>query len=325
MKTKIFASALIAGAFMAAPVAAQKVVSVATNPQGTLGFLTGIAVAKVVTAKTDVTARAQPMAGSSAYLPMLDRGEIHFGFTNGGELQHAAEGVGTFAGKKQGNLRTIGVMFPLRSGIGVVGDTGLTKISDLKKFKGKRAPTKYTALAIIQDFIAAGMANGGVSYADFKGVPVSGLAKGALALGQGKVDLAWVPVGSGLAKKINNQLRNRGGLRYLDLDPSPEALARFKKVAPALRLRKISNTKIAGIKQPTHVAEMDYIMLTGKSTSEDLVYRVTKALIAHQKDLGKAFGAFKRNKVAQMGMVKETPYHPGAIRALKEAGIKVNM
>jgi len=325
MKTRIFVSALAAAMLTAGAASAQKVVAVATNPQGTLGFLTGIAVAKVVTAKTDITARAQPMAGSSTYLPMLDRGEIHFGFTNCGELQHAADGVGTFAGKKQGNLRALGIMFPLRSGVAVVGDTGLTKIADLQKFKGKRAPTKYTALAIIQDFIAAGMANGGVSYKDFKGVPVSGLAKGALALGQGKVDLAWVPVGSGLGKKINNQLRNRGGIRYLDLDPSPDALARFKKVSPALRLRLIKNTKIAGIKAPTHVAEMDYIMLTGKSTSEELVYKVTKALIAHQTDLGKAFGAFKRNKVAQMGTVKETPYHPGAIRALKEAGIKVNM
>ncbi|MEK9683276.1 MAG: TAXI family TRAP transporter solute-binding subunit [Rhodospirillaceae bacterium] len=325
MRSKIFGATVFALVLVASAASAQKVVSVATNPQGTLGFLTGIAVAKVVTAKTDVTARAQPMAGSSTYLPMLNRGEIHFGFTNGGELQHAAGGVGTFAGKKQGNLRAIGVMFPLRSGVAVVADTGLVKIADLQRFKGKRAPTKYTALAIIQDFIAAGMANGGVSYADFKGVPVSGLAKGALALGQGKVDIAWVPVGSGLAKKINNQLRNRGGIRYLDLDPSPEALARFNKVSPALRLRKLSNTKIAGIKAPTHVAEMDYIMLTGKQTSEDLVYRVTKALIKHQKDLGKAFGAFKRNKVAEMGMVRETPYHPGAIKALKEAGIKVNM
>ena len=322
MKKNVFFSVL-AAASVTAGIAAAQVVSVATNPQGTLGYRTGIAVAKVVTAKTDVTARAQPMAGSSTYLPMLDRGEINFGFTNGGELQHAADGVGTFAGRKQPNLRTVAVMFPLRSGVAVVGDTGLTKISDLQKFKGKRAPTKYTSLAIIQDFIAAAMINGGVSYADFKGVPVSGLAKGALALGQGKVDLAWVPVGSGLAKKINNQLRNRGGMRYLDLDTSPAAHARFKKAAPALTLRKIVNTKLAGIKQPTHVAEMSYIMLTGKKTNEALVYKVTKALIKHQKDLGKAFGAFKRNKKAGMGSVKETPYHPGAIRAYKEAGIKV--
>lgn len=323
MQNRLFVGTLC-GTVLASGIALAQVVSVVTNPQGTLGYRTGIAVAKVVTSKTRVTARAQPMAGSSTYLPMLNRGEIHFGFTNGGELQHAAAGIKTFAGKKQADLRTIGVMFPLRSGVAVVGNTGLIKIADLQRFKGKRAPTKYTSLAIIQDFIAAGMANGGVSYKDFKGVPVSGLAKGALALGQGKVDLAWVPVGSGLAKKINNQLRNSGGMRYLDLDPSPTALSRFKEVAPALRLRLIKNTKIAGIKKPTHVAEMDYIMLTGKSTKEKLVYTVTKALIQHQEDLGKAFGAFKRNKVNQMGMVKETPYHPGAIRALREAGIKVH-
>ena len=124
MKTVTFVTTLSA-AVLTASMATAQVVSVATNPQGSLGYRTGIAVAKVVTAKTEITARAQPMAGSSTYLPMINRGEINFGFTNGGELQHAADGVGTFAGRKQPNLRMIGVMFPLRSGVAVVNDTGL--------------------------------------------------------------------------------------------------------------------------------------------------------------------------------------------------------
>ena len=76
MKKNVFFS-VFAVASVTASLAVAQVVSVATNPQGTLGYRTGIAVAKVVTAKTDVTARAQPMAGSSTYLPMLDRGEIY--------------------------------------------------------------------------------------------------------------------------------------------------------------------------------------------------------------------------------------------------------
>jgi len=322
MKTVTFVTTLSA-AVLATSMATAQVVSVATNPQGSLGYRTGIAVAKVVTAKTEITARAQPMAGSSTYLPMINRGEINFGFTNGGELQHAADGVGTFAGRKQPNLRMIGVMFPLRSGVAVVNDTGLKKIADLQNFKGKRVPTKFTSLAILEDFLGAAFINGGVSFKDFKTVPVSGLAKGALALGSGKVDVAWVPVGSGLAKKINNQLRNRGGIRYLDLDKSTGPYAKFRKAAPALTLVKISNKKIAGIHEPTHVVQMTYVMLTHNKTTNDMAYKVTKALINHQADLGKSFGAFRRNKRDQMGTVTDTPYHAGAIKAYKEAGIKV--
>ena len=322
MKSTIYVSAF--GAFLIAASASHaQVYSVATNPQGSLGYRTGIAVAKVVTAKTDITARAQPMAGSTTYLPMMNRGEIDFGFTNGGELQHAADGVGTFKGRKQTNLRMIGTMFPLRSGVAVVTDTGLTKISDLQKFKGKRIPSKFTSLAIVEDFMRAVLANGGVKFDDFAHVPMSGLAKASLGLGSGKVDVSWVPVGSGLARKINNQLRNRGGIRYLDLDTSPAAYARFKKIAPALTLVKVSNKKFPGIHEPTHVVEMAYVMLTHNKTTNALAYKVTKALINHQQDLGKSFGAFKRNKRGLMGSVTEATYHPGAVKAYKEAGITV--
>ena len=324
MKLRLLAAACAASIGLTTAASAQ-VVGVATNPQGSLGYLTGIAVAKVVTAKSGgVTVRAQPMGGSTAYIPMVDRGEVVFGFTNGGELQHAYNGVGTFEGKKQGDLRIVSAMFPLRSGVAVVADSGLKKISDLKNYKGKRVAGEYTALAIIQDFVAAGLANGGVSYADFNKVPVSGLIKGVTALGEGKVDVAWVPVGSGAARKINVQLKSRGGIRYLDLDPSPEALARFKKVMPALDIVMESNTKMPGVPEPTHVAQMAYIMVTSAKTNPDLVYKVTKTVIENQPELVKALGAFRRNKKDEMGTLDLAPYHPGAIKAFKEAGMKVN-
>ena len=42
-------------------------------------------------------------------------------------------------------------MFPLRTGIVVVRDSGLKSIYDLKKYKGKRITAKYTSLSIIVD------------------------------------------------------------------------------------------------------------------------------------------------------------------------------
>jgi TRAP transporter TAXI family solute receptor len=323
MKSVLFTSA-VAALIATTGLANAQVYSVATNPQGSLGYRTGIAVAKVVTAKTDITARAQPMGGSTTYLPMINRHEIDFGFTNGGELKHAADGVGTFKGRKLENIRMIGVMFPLRSGVAVVADSGLKKISDLQNYKGKKIPSKFTSLAIVEDFLKAALLNGGVKFEDFTHVPMAGLAKAALGLGSGRVDVSWVPVGSGLAKKINNQLRNRGGIRYLDLDTSEGPYNAFKKASyNALKLVKISNKKIAGIKEPTHVVEMTYVMLTHNKTTNELAYKVTKAVIENQKALGKSFGPFNRNKKAEMGTVPSPAYHPGAIKAYKEAGMKV--
>lgn len=322
MKTFVILTTAIGIVSALSTQAPAQVVGVATNPQGSLGYLTGIAVAKVVTATSGgVIARAQPMAGSTTYIPMLNRGEIAFGFTNGGELQHAYDGVGTFAGKKQSDLRIVANLFTLRSGIAVAADSGLKKIGDLKKFKGKRVSAEYTSLAIIQDFVAAGLANGGVSYEDFQKVPITGLAKGIFALGEGKTDVTWVPVGSGAARKINVQLKNRGGMRYLDLDPSPEAVARFKKVAPALDIVKETNTKMPGVPEPLHVAQMDYIMVTGAKTDPEVVYKIVKALAANRSMLVESLGAFRRGKSETMGAIKLAPHHPGALKAFKELGI----
>ena len=136
--------------------------------------------------------------------------------------------------------------------------------------------------------------------------------------------MSWVPVCSGLARKINNQLRNRGGIQYLDLDTSKGPYDLFRKASGgALKLVKVSNKKFPGIHKPTHVVEMAYVMLTHNKTTNELAHKVTKALIENQKDLAKSFGAFKRNKLDKMGMVPQTPYHPGAIKAFKEAGLNV--
>ena len=37
----------------------------------------------------------------------------------------------------------------------------------------------------------------------------------------------------------------------------------------------------------------------------------------------KSMGAFRRNKREQMGSITLAPYHPGAIKAYKELGIKI--
>lgn len=312
-----------AAAMAAAGLAAAQVVSVATNPQGSLGYRTGIAVAKVVTATTDITARTQPMAGSTTYIPMINRGEVPFGFSNGPEIMYAYSGTGTFQGRPNPNLRLMGTMFPLRTGIAVVADSGVKKIGDLARYKGKRITSEYTSLSIIQNFLAAGLANGGFSYADFRKVPVSGFAKGILALGEGKTDITWISLGSGAGRKVMTQLRRRGGWRYLDMDPSPEATARFEKLLPGGRIVLETNTKMPGIVEPTHIVQIQYNMLTHKDMDAEIVYKVTKALARNQEMLAKSMGAFRRNKLAEMASDAMAPYHPGAAKAFRELGIPI--
>jgi len=325
MKSFVFAASMAAIVGMSTAAAAEVAVF-ATNPQGSLGYRTGIAVAKTVTEKAPgITGRPQPMGGSTTYIPIVNRGEVNFGFTNGMEAYFAYRGIGTFKGRPHKDLRLVGRMFPLRTGLAAVADFGARSIYDLKKLKGKRLTSKFTSLSIIEMYIAATLANGNVSYDDFQKVPVSGFAKGVFALGEGKTDITWISLGSGAGRKVNTQLRNRGGFVYLDMDPAPDALARFKKIAPAADIVLESNTKMPGITKPTHIVQIDYVLFTHKNMAEETVYKITKALAQNQNHLASSMGAFRRTKPGSFGEPDVMPYHPGAIRALKELGLKVSM
>ncbi len=323
MKKLTFDTALV-GAVAFSGVAAAQVAVFATNPQGSLGYRTGIAVAKTVTAKADgITGRPQPMGGSTNYIPIVNRGEVDFGFSNGMETLYAYKGIGTFEGRPHPNLRMVGRMFPLRTGLATVADMGATSIHDLKKLKGKRIASQYTSLSIIEIFIKSALANANMSYADFKEVPVSGFAKGMFALGEGKADISWISLGSGAGRKVNTQLRGRGGFVYLDMDTSPEGYARFKKWMPAAKIVLESNTKMPGIKKPTHIVEIDYVLFTHKNVSEETVYKVTKALATNKAYLAKSMGAFNRLNPKTFAEPQMAPYHPGALKAIKELGLKM--
>lgn len=326
MKLLATATMLTAVVAMSAAASAQKVAVFATNPQGSLGYATGIAVAKTVTAKVDgITGRPRPMGGSTTYTPIINRGEVDFGFTNALEAYQAVAGLGSFKGRKQSNLRMIGQMFPLVAGLAVRSDLGVKSVDDLKKIKGKRVTSEYTSLATIEIWIKAALANGGMSYNDFKKVPVSGFVKGILALGEGKTDLTWISLGNGAGRKVQAQLRGSGGWNYVNLDPSPAAVARMQKVAPPGDIIKISNTKIPGVTGPTNLIKFGYILFTHKDADEDTVYKITKGLATNKAYLASAMGAFKRQPDGDFGVPGMMPYHPGAAKALKELGIKMGM
>ncbi len=323
MRILATSTALAATVLVSVPALAQNVVVFATNPQGSLGYRTGIAVAKTVTEKVDgVVGRPRPMGGSTTYIPIVNRGEVSYGFTNALEAHQAVAGKGSFKGRAQKNLRMIGRMFPLVAGVAVPADWGIKSMSQLKKYKGRKIASEYTSLTAIETWMAAALANGGLSYDDFERVPVSGFVKGIQALGEGKAEITWISLGSGAGRKANTQLRSRGGWVYLDLDPSPAAVARLQEVAPPGSLINIKNTKMPGIKGPTNIIQFDYVLFTHKDVSADEVYKITKGLATNKAHLASSMGAFNRIKEGTFGAPAMMPYHPGALKALKELGMK---
>lgn len=320
---KVLISASIACCFFATAAMAAEIVSIASGQPGSLGHNTGQAVAKIANQVAKITARTQPLAGTSAYVPVINRGEMSFGFVNAVEMEYAYKGTGNWEGRKNPDLRLVGVMFPLITGIAAPAKLEIRNVADLKKKASElKIASQYTADTTIAYYIMGALANGEMTYEDFKQVPVTNLVKGMEALGNGLVDVALVSLNSGAGKKANATLS--GGIRYISLDDSAEAVKRLKDFMPAASLVTLdANPNIPGLLEKSTIIKIPWVMITSKNESEDLVYRMTKVIAENYKKLGETFGAFKRGSAKEMAPAIDVPYHPGALRYYKEAGIPV--
>lgn len=128
---------------------------IAANPQGSLYYSVGAAVAGVVQQKAGFTARVQPMSGSSAYPPLLNRGEVEFGLMNAIDVGNAFDGILNFKGRTSPELRLVGVLFPITVGMAVPNDSPIQSIAEPK---GQRVPSQLTSqstIVFVQDAVLA--------------------------------------------------------------------------------------------------------------------------------------------------------------------------
>jgi TRAP-type uncharacterized transport system substrate-binding protein len=89
-------------------------------------------VAGVLQQKGGMAARVQPLSGSSAYTPLVNRGQVEFGLLNAVDVVNAYEGVDNFKDRKNPELRLVGVLFDIQNGIAVPNDSPAKSIKDLK-------------------------------------------------------------------------------------------------------------------------------------------------------------------------------------------------
>lgn len=324
MRLSRFAAAAAFALTGFAGMAEAQVVGIATDQQGSLGYSSGQAVAKVAVTVGNIQARVQPMAGTAAYVPMINQGDMEFGFANAVEVEYAYSGTGNFEGKAHPNLRMVGVVFPLKTGLMVAADKGINTIQDLKaKASDLRIASDYAASTIIKYYIMGALANGGMTYDDFKQVPVSSFVAGMQALGDDLVDVTLISLNSAGGKEAEAKLQSRGGIQYVSLDPSPEGVAQFRKYLRAASIIPAkANDKIPGLGKDANIIQIPWTFFTHKDTPDELVYNMTKLIAENNEALVETLGAYRGWSKDTMAPDSDVPYHPGALKYYKEAGIK---
>ncbi|MDA0367262.1 MAG: TAXI family TRAP transporter solute-binding subunit [Proteobacteria bacterium] len=300
------AATLIAGA------AAAQTVGIGTTKGGATAQ-TSTAIAQIVTEHSGLRMLPQPMGGTQQYIPMVNNGELEFGIANMMQTIMAYTGTGLSEGQKFDNLRLVATMMQFRIGLIVRADSDIHSVQDLK---GKRLPSGYSASPLFLAILDGMLANGGLTFDDVQKVPVTGLVPGINAFKEGKIDAVIGSVGAGF---VNDASAAVGGIRFVSFDPSPAAARAFSEKAPRTYLKEVA-PGLTGIDKPTQIMFFDYMLWAGKDVSDDVVYKITKAMHENEAQLHGFGPLWETHTSATMSKDQDMPYHPGAIKFYKEAG-----
>lgn len=303
-------------ALLVATLAHAQALGFGSAPQGTIGYNMSSAIAKAMAEGEGLQSRVQPYSGSSAVLPLVNSGEIDLAVCNVLEIEEATKGEGPYNGRKQANLRVLGVIFPLLSSLFVRKDSPVKSIADLK---GKRIPAGFSAQVTLDRIIDAVLANGGVERKDMRPVLVPNVIRGADDFVEGKIDGGFFALG---AAKVLEVHKSVGGIRFLPLSDDPQAVARMKKHMSYAYITEVKpGPAFAGVDTPTKLMAYDYLIAVGTHVKDDVAYKVAKAVYENKPKLVESLGAFRGFDPKAMNRAMPAAFHPGALKFYKEKGI----
>jgi uncharacterized protein len=306
---------LLAGLLFAPAVVFSQVVGLGTTPVGaTFQLATGVA--KVVSDKGGLQMRTQPMAGAAQYAPLVNRGDIDFGISNVPELHYLVKGEVIIDNRPSPDLRMVARLVPWYNGLVVKKDSPMRSVRDLK---GQPMPAGFTGNPLGRVLITGYLANAGMTFDDTRQVPVPSFPRMFDAFKQQQTAASIATIGMAQLKEWEAAL---GGVRFLQFDPSPAAVAAVTRHVPYSSVVEVKpGPGRTGVDTPTHMLVYDYALWANVRVPEDTVAKVAQALYDHPADIKATSPLWAEFDIAQLGRDVGLPYHPGAMKVYQAKGI----
>ena len=219
--------------------------------------------------------------------------------------------------KERPPLRMVMMGNKMPAGFLALKASGMTKISDLK---GKRATLKFGHYAAqftaSVNMVAAGL----VTDKDVTAVQSSNIPMGAQLLSDGVVDACF----GGSTVPAFRELDAAKGVRFLaHAEPTPEVEARLRAMYPGGTFMRVEpNPGMVGIPEPMWMIGNHNSVLSSTNIPDAVVYKFVKVIYENRQDLVQYAPDFKDwINEPPVNTYTCAPYHPGAIRFYKEAGL----
>jgi TRAP transporter TAXI family solute receptor len=309
------AAALACTFALAGTAQAQQFFRIGTGGTAGTYYPIGGMIANAVSVPGKIVATAQASNGSLANVNAVAGGSMESGFSQSDVATWAQKGTGIFEGKPNiPELRLIANLYPETVHVVVKKGSGIKSINDLK---GKRVALDEPGSGTLVNARLI-LAAYGIKETDIKPEYIKPNQAGD-KMKDGSLD-AFFFTGGAPAGAIAELASAGGGVDILPIDgPQAEAL---KKSSGFFADDVIAADTYKGVGQVKTLA-VGAQWVTSDKADAALVYEITKALFsdAAQKTLaaGHAKGKYitKENAVKGAGI----PFHPGAERFYREAGV----
>ncbi len=284
---------------------------------GTAGFNITVGVGKMLKEKYGSDLRVLPAGNDVARLAPL-RAKRAVASAMGSGTYFAQEGVFEFGAKEWGPQPLQLILSTVdcnAASLGVAADSGVKELKDLK---GKRVGFVVGSPALNQNSLAV-LAFAGLTKNDVKAVEFASYGAMWKGMVNNDVDAAFATTITGPAKEVETSPR---GLIWPPLPKNDAAgWERMKKVGSFFFPHVATCGAGISKEKPIELGNYPYpIFVAYASQPEDMIYSITKAMID-------GYDAYKDSAPGASGLAaaRQTknwavPVHPGAVKALKEAG-----
>jgi TRAP transporter TAXI family solute receptor len=301
-----------------------KTVGIATHSVGGAYHASGSGVASLISQKTTIRAVVQPHSGPSAWVPIMQSGEVEMGILSAFDAACAYKGV---YGYKQPytKLRTVCRGNEMKSTtLTVLENSNIKKITSLK---GKKVASVYGGNKFLHNLTEAMLSSAGMKWDDVVAVPVPGFRDSLRLLREGRIDAGSTGAPTTPAAVELDTAKGVYVLAFGDMEPkdikdgTPSGKKSIlEKMVPGCYL-SVAKGGVGTVDKDTVLITSPVFFAASSDMSTDAVYTILKALWKDYKMLHSAHPWLKQWKPETMAASNQpAPYHPGAVKFYKEIG-----
>jgi hypothetical protein len=310
-----WAAGIAAALTLAGAAQAQQFFRIGTGGTAGTYYPVGGMIANAVSQPGKIIATAQASNGSLANVNGVASGAMEAGFTQSDVATWAYTGTGAFEGKpKVGELRMIANLYPESIHLVVKKGSGIRSVADLK---GKRVALDEPGSGTLINARMV-LAAYGIKESDIRPDYIKPNQAGD-KLKDGSLD-AFFFVGGAPAGAIAELASSGVGIELVPLTGGPADALRKQNPYFAVDSIAANTYKDVAAVQTLAVGAQ---LVTSAKVSTETVYEITKAMYSEQSQKTLAAGHAKGKFITRDNAVKGVgiPFHPGAEKFYKEAGL----